>query len=183
MSIQIIVLVVIGPFSGQFQGQTIIGDLINKSYRRQLSTTKTKKAREVALGDEVYSMLRRLKADRMKAGGGEVSPLLFHREDGSHLHQNSVRNVAGQIFKKAKLPKFRVHDLRHTFATFALRAGTPVQMVSQQLGHSSIAITMDVYGHLVPQDNHDFVSRLGNTLLKSVTHPTRTLESKKAVTN
>lgn len=51
-----------------------------------------------------------------------------------------------------------------------------------QLGHSSISITMDIYGHLVPQDNHDFVSRLGNTLLKSSTHPTRTLENKKAVT-
>jgi hypothetical protein len=36
--------------------------------------------------------------------------------------------------------------------------------------------------HLIPQDNHDFVSSIGNTLLKSSTHPTRTLESKKAVT-
>lgn len=151
---------------------------IDKSYRRQLSTTKTKKPREIALGDELYYMLRRLKAARMKEGRGRVSPLLFHREDGGHLHQNSVRNVVGQIFKKAQLPKFRIHDLRHTFATLALRAGTPVQMVSQQLGHSSIAITMDVYGHLVPQDNQDFVSRLGSTLLKSETHPTRTPESK-----
>lgn len=153
---------------------------INKSYRRQLSTTKTKKAREVALGDELYSILRRLKASKMKEGKGKVSPLLFHSAEGDHIHQNSVRNVFGQMLKKADLPKFRVHDLRHTFATLALRAGTAVQMVSQQLGHSSIAITMDVYGHLIPQDNQDFVSRLGNTLLKSEMHPTRTLKSKKA---
>ncbi len=156
---------------------------ITKSYRRQLSTTQTKKAREVALGNEIYSMLCRLKAAIMKEGRGKVNPLLFHTPDGGHLHQNSVRNVLRQVLKKVSLPQFQVHDLRHTFATLALRAGTPVQMVSQQLGHSSIAITMDVYGHLIPQDNHNFVSRLGNTLLKSQTHPTRTLESKKAVTN
>ena len=118
----------------------------------------------------------------MKEGRGKVSPLLFHREEGGYLHQNSVRSVAGQIFKTAEMQSFRIHDLRHTFATFALRAGTPVQMVSQQLGHRSIAITMDVDGHLIPQDNHDFVSSIGNTLPKSSTHPTRTLESKKAVT-
>jgi len=155
---------------------------INKGYRRQLSSTKTNKAREVALGSEVYSILRRLKAARMRNGKGKASPLLFSSKDGGHIHQNSVRNVAGQMFKKAGLPKFRVHDLRHTFATLALRAGTPVQMVSQQLGHSSIAITMDVYGHLIPQDNQNFVSRLGSTLLKSETHPMRTLKSQKAVT-
>ncbi|WP_413815097.1 hypothetical protein [Desulfosarcina sp.] len=55
-------------------------------------------------------------------------------------------------------------------------------MVSKQLGHSSIAITMDVYGHLIPQDNHDFVSSIGNTILKSSTHPTRTLKNTKAAT-
>ncbi len=56
-------------------------------------------------------------------------------------------------------------------------------MLSQQLGHSSIAITMDVYGHLITQDNHDFVSRIGSTLLKSSTHPKRTQQNKKAVTH
>lgn len=156
--------------------------MINKSYRRELSTTKTKKAREVALGDEVYSILRRLKASRMQAGKGKTSPLLFPGNNGRYLHQNSVRNMVGQIFKKAGLPRFRVHDLRHTFATLALRAGIPVQMVSKQLGHSSISITMDVYGHLIPQDNHDFVSAIGNTLLRSKTHPTRTLKNTKAAT-
>ena len=154
----------------------------SKSYRRQLSTTKTKKAREIALGDEVYQMLRRLKAARMQEGKGKISPLVFPDRDGRHIHQNSVRNVASQILKKAILPCFRVHNLRHTFATLTLRAGTPVQMVSQLLGHSSSSITMDVYGHIIPLYNQDFVSRLGSTLLKSPTHPTRTLEKTKAVT-
>ncbi len=42
--------------------------------------------------------------------------------------------------------------------------------------------TMGVYGHLIPLDNQEFVSRLGNSRLKSPTHPTRTLEKSKAVT-
>jgi integrase len=55
--------------------------------------------------------------------------------------------------KAAKITKrIRFHDLRHTAATMMLQAGAPVQHVSKILGHSSIAITVDTYGHLVTDD-------------------------------
>jgi integrase len=44
----------------------------------------------------------------------------------------------------------RFHDLRHTHATLALAAGTPVHVVSRRLGHKSIQITLDLYAHVLP---------------------------------
>ncbi|OGB93773.1 MAG: hypothetical protein A2Z31_04985 [candidate division NC10 bacterium RBG_16_65_8] len=53
----------------------------------------------------------------------------------------------------AQLRKIRPHDLRHTYATLAVSAGVPLLTVSRQLGHSSIAITADLYTHAVPGGN------------------------------
>jgi integrase len=46
--------------------------------------------------------------------------------------------------------RIRFHDLRHTHATHALRAGIHPKIVSERLGHSSISITLDVYSHALP---------------------------------
>jgi integrase len=49
------------------------------------------------------------------------------------------------------LPDVRLHDLRHTAATLALAAGVPVRDVSYALGHSSPSVTLNVYGHAIPE--------------------------------
>ncbi len=43
------------------------------------------------------------------------------------------------------------HDLRHTFASTALAGGVPISEISRWLGHKSITMTVDLYGHLVPE--------------------------------
>jgi integrase len=48
------------------------------------------------------------------------------------------------------LPKIRLHDVRHSYATAALAAGIPAKIVSERLGHVNIAITMDTYSHVLP---------------------------------
>ena len=52
--------------------------------------------------------------------------------------------------KLAKLRKIRIHDLRHAYATIRLLSGHNIGDVSYQLGHSSIKITYDTYGHWLP---------------------------------
>lgn len=55
-----------------------------------------------------------------------------------------------RLVARAGVPRIRLHDLRHTYATIALRAGMHPAIVSERLGHSSIAVTIDLYSHAVP---------------------------------
>jgi integrase len=55
-----------------------------------------------------------------------------------------------QHTRAAGLPRIRLHDVRHSYATAALVAGVPPKVISQRLGHATIAITMDTYSHVIP---------------------------------
>jgi Phage integrase family len=55
-----------------------------------------------------------------------------------------------QHIRAAGLPRIRLHDVRHSYATDALAAGVPPKVISQRLGHATIAITMDTYSHVIP---------------------------------
>lgn len=59
----------------------------------------------------------------------------------------------------------RPHDLRHTCASLHIKAGTPPKVLSAMLGHASVSITLDRYGHLYPGDVHQYVDRLGELAL------------------
>jgi len=60
------------------------------------------------------------------------------------------RHVWSPLLEKAAVREIRIHDARHTYASLMLRRGVPIAYVSRQLGHSSIQITVDLYGHFVP---------------------------------
>ena len=54
------------------------------------------------------------------------------------------------LLAKAGLRTIRLHDLRHTHATLALKAGVPVKVISERLGHESPAFTLKQYAHVIP---------------------------------
>jgi integrase len=54
------------------------------------------------------------------------------------------------LLETLDLPKIRLHDLRHTHATSALKAGVHPKVVSERLGHATVGITLDLYSHVVP---------------------------------
>ncbi len=56
--------------------------------------------------------------------------------------------------------EIRLHDIRHTYASLLLSNGESPVYVKEQLGHSSIQITVDIYGHIIPNSNRDAVNRL-----------------------
>ena len=76
--------------------------------------------------------------------------LVFTREDGSQLHPDMATSAFERLYRAAGLPPIRLHDLRHTAASLALQAGVPLKVVSEQLGHSSLAITADTYTTVLP---------------------------------
>jgi len=83
-------------------------------------------------------------------GAWSDSGYVFTREDGEPYHPQSVSRSFARAMKTAKLPEIRLHDLRHTHATLALRAGIHPKVVSERLGHATIAITLDTYSHAIP---------------------------------
>ncbi|HIF58965.1 MAG TPA: site-specific integrase [Rhodospirillales bacterium] len=84
--------------------------------------------------------------------GRQGHDLLFSTAGGTHhRRQNVIRRHFRPATKKAGLTDaMTIHDLRHTYATLALNAGIGVHLISKMLGHASVSITIDLYGHALP---------------------------------
>ena len=107
------------------------------------STTKTDRCRVVQLDPETVEILRRHVAE----SHGEY---LFTTSEGEPLRPHRVSFLFVQAVRRAALPTLTVHGLRHSHASIALRAGVHPKVVQERLGHSSIAMTMDRYSHVIP---------------------------------
>jgi integrase len=86
---------------------------------------------------------------------------VFSREDGSWVHPERFSQVFDTVVSHladSGLPRIRLHDLRHTWATLALQAGVPAKVVSEILGHANISITLDTYSHVLPSLAEDATS-------------------------
>jgi len=76
--------------------------------------------------------------------------LVVDRGDGKPLDPDTFTQMFGRQVKRAGLPRMRLHDLRHAYATELLRAGVHPKVVSEALGHANVAFTMNVYQHVLP---------------------------------
>ncbi|MEN6440579.1 MAG: site-specific integrase, partial [Syntrophobacter sp.] len=104
-------------------------------------------------------------------GGIPVSENIFQR-NGKMIEQNFIRKVFKRILTKAGLREIRLHDCRHTFASLLLTDGASPVYVKEQLGHTSIQMTVDIYGHLIPSANRQAVNRLDSSVAPSP-HPAK----------
>lgn len=121
--------------------------------RLWLAEPKTTTARRtVHLPGFVVEALR-AHEERARAEGTLLNDrlLVFTDGEGNPLRRSNIRRRSFEpLLTQAGIPHIRLHDLRHTFATLALRAGVHPLIVQQQLGHSNIAITLGVYSHVLP---------------------------------
>ncbi|UCF02846.1 MAG: site-specific integrase [Deltaproteobacteria bacterium] len=127
---------------------------VKRSWRNgRLTATKNKKRRRVDMSPHLAETLKELRVIQKKGAlrnGRSPSEWVFANEKGEMLHRESFRNALNRCLERAGLRRVRIHDLRHTYATIRLLRGHNVGDVSYQLGHSSIKITYDVYGHWIP---------------------------------
>jgi len=87
--------------------------------------------------------------------------LVFTNETGGPVDRHNLSNRDfRRILTNAGLPQIRLYDLRHTAATLALVAGVPVKVVSEQLGHASVALTLDTYSHVLPHMQDDAAAKV-----------------------
>ncbi len=117
-----------------------------------IGATKTGRERDVALAARAVAALRDHRArqleERLRAGSRWVDrDLVFTTEIGDYLTRAILRHALDRILREAGLPDIRFHDLRHTAATRMLEGGINPKVVSEMLGHSSVAITLDLYSH------------------------------------
>jgi integrase len=89
---------------------------------------------------------------------------LFQSPIGTQIDPSNLRKLFNRLLTDAKLRRVRFHDLRHGFASLLLQNGESLTYVKEQMGHSSINVTVDIYGHLVPGGNRQAVDRLDDVV-------------------
>jgi integrase len=85
-----------------------------------------------------------------------------------------------RLLKRARLPDYKFHELRHTAASLALSEGASLFHVSRMLGHGSISITADTYGHWTDEGREDVAARLERALGFDLSAPVATTGLKRA---
>lgn len=91
----------------------------------------------------------------ISAPGWNAADLVFCSERGTPINPSNLLKQLDRFLKKARLPDIRFHDLRHTYAALSLAAGMDLYKLSRRMGHSSIAVTADRYGHLYHDQTQD----------------------------
>jgi len=89
-----------------------------------------------------------------------VPPWVFLSSVGTPLQRREVVRQWRRLLSRLSMRHLRLHDLRHTFASLLIQNGESLAYVKEQLGHHSIRITVDTYGHLVPGGNKAAVDKL-----------------------
>lgn len=132
---------------------------------------KTKNAkRKIAISAQLAARLKQQRAEvdalEQSAKIAFVHDLVFPNTVGDPLDQNNLRNrFFKPLIKAAKLDaKTRPYDLRHTAATLLLASGVNLKVVSMRMGHSSVAFTLDVYGHVLPYQQDEATKTFAGVL-------------------
>jgi len=136
----------------------------------RVAGVKTPRSRRaVALAPQLVLILREHRARqverRLAAGDAwENTDLVFTDALGRPVSEAAVRWAFWSALRAAGLPRIRIHDLRHTAATLMLGQGEHPKIVSEMLGHSTIAVTLDLYSHVTPTMQRAAADRLGTLL-------------------
>lgn len=123
----------------------------------RINTPKNGKARQVDLSDQLTDVLR----GYLQVHKRKPSAWLFpSSETDMPWHLDTFRHQWHLLLKEAKLPYQHPHTLRHSYASVLQQNGGNLEYVMRQLGHASIKITVDTYGHLVPSLDRRAVNQL-----------------------
>jgi integrase len=151
----------------------------------------TKRARSRRLVKLQASVLRLLSAYRNTQGqeraaanvDAAAADLIFVNTSGNPLNErNLVQRNFQVILERAELPRIRLYDLRHTAATLALAAGVPAKVVSEQLGHASVAFTLDTYSHVLPHMQEAAAAQVEALLFESTPKKRASRKKRRATT-
>lgn len=118
-----------------------------------IETTKNDRIRVLHIGMKGIKTLesQQMKIQIMKSIQGKnwtEHGLVFPNETGGFLSYRTVYDCHKRIARKIGAPNTRFHDLRHTYATAAIKSGVDLKTIQEMLGHSEIDTTLNIYGHV-----------------------------------
>ena len=132
----------------------------------RFTTPKSHKSRRVDMSPELHRTLLELRDACLLRAFTEGKPniaeeFVFPSPSGGVLNPDTMfKDWFLPTLEAAGIRAVRFHDLRHTFGARLIAAGAPLNYVKEQLGHASIQITVDTYGHLIPGVGERYVDRL-----------------------
>jgi integrase len=135
-----------------------------------ISDPKTARGRRTIALDPVSLEALKTHASRQadeQSDWGEAwsdSGYVFVQQDGQPLDPHWVSKEFERKRREAALPRIPLHGLRHTYATLALSTGVNPRIVSGRLGHSTVALTLDIYSHVLPQQDQEAADRIAALL-------------------
>lgn len=142
------------------------------NYEIVIGTPKTNRGRRsIALDPTTVQAIKdhrkRQWAERSLLEGGYAEhDLVFCKIDGSPLHPDFFSQTFDRTVARLGMRRIRLHDLRHTHATLGLAAGVPPRVMSDRLGHSTVAFTQDVYMHVIPQMESDAADQIADLIFQ-----------------
>jgi len=136
--------------------------------QRKIGPVKTKTSyRTIQIGDDLVSDLRRWKE---VCSAGDLK-LVFPDKNGNVMSDDKIRTTIHAVQRRIGMvrpngkPKYNVHSLRHFYVSVMIDAGTPPKRLQELLGHASLQMTMDLYGHLFPPTS-DEIDRINKAMAK-----------------
>ena len=138
------------------QQLSVVQCVIEVAHAVRVGPPKSERSRRmIALDGKTIAVLaehKRAEEEKRLKRGARLAPreFVFAYDDGSPIHPACFSQIFSRRVAAAQVPRIRFHDLRHTHATLALRAHVHPKIVSERLGHSTVAITLDTYSHCIP---------------------------------
>ena len=147
---------------------SIVRTYLNVGGRPAVSEPKTgSSARSISLDIHTIEVLRnhrRQAVEQALATGLVMSEFVF-ADKGIPIKPDRVTRTFTRLTKAAGLPHIRLHDLRHTWATLALRNGVHPKVVQERLGHANISTTLNTYSHVTEGMQAEAAEEIANLIL------------------
>ncbi|MBI3455457.1 MAG: site-specific integrase [Candidatus Rokubacteria bacterium] len=142
---------------------------------RRINAPKNNRVRRVDMSQQLCRVLQghvSLKQAEAIVAGQKPSAWLFSGPEGQPITPGAFwQNTWKPLLRRAELRHRGPHTLRHTFASLLIAQGESLAYIRDQLGHHSIKMTVDIYGHLVPGANKAAVDRLDDATGRNRAHP------------
>lgn len=132
---------------------------INKTIMKRIVTTPKNESsvRKIQMPSHTMNLLAELKISKLSKPDYVVFGEFY-----DSLADTSVSRYFDNYIKEAGVQKIRLHDLRHSHASYLINAGNDIQIVSKRLGHANTSTTLDIYAHLYPSKEKEAISRMEN---------------------